>query len=188
MADSIPSPRQYTKFLLLGGNQVNENALLRFYVLHCVVLQEPSSPFLPVHIWRVRKDGGLYLETARRRLTQTFGSPRAGAAMAAPTNLPARYRRQRPPFTGPPRSCGRAIVSQPWTRLMTTVMTFPHLIVRELVALMALSLVLVILAVYFDARSGIANPQSTRIGKGAVVFHSGSRAAALPPARSSPAC
>ncbi len=42
------------------------------------------------------------------------------------------------------------------------VMTFPHLIVRELVALMALSLVLVILAVYFDAPlEEIANPQKT---------------------------
>lgn len=42
------------------------------------------------------------------------------------------------------------------------VMTFPHLVVRELVALMVLSLVLVILAVYFDAPlEEIANPQKT---------------------------
>ena len=41
-------------------------------------------------------------------------------------------------------------------------MTFPHLIIRALVALMALSLVLVILAVYFDAPlEEIANPAKT---------------------------
>ena len=26
------------RFLMLGGNAVNANALLRFYVLHCVIL------------------------------------------------------------------------------------------------------------------------------------------------------
>jgi quinol-cytochrome oxidoreductase complex cytochrome b subunit len=62
MADSIPVIGKYTKFLLLGGNQVNENALLRFYVLHCVVLPGTLITILAVHIWRVRKDGGLYLE------------------------------------------------------------------------------------------------------------------------------
>jgi menaquinol-cytochrome c reductase cytochrome b/c subunit len=42
------------------------------------------------------------------------------------------------------------------------VMTFPHLVVRELVALLALSLVLVLLAVFFDAPlEEIANPQKT---------------------------
>ena len=42
------------------------------------------------------------------------------------------------------------------------VMTFPHLVVRELVAVMALSLVLVLLAVFFDAPlEEIANPAKT---------------------------
>jgi len=40
---------------------VNENALLRFYVLHCVVLPFFLVLLLSVHIWRVRKDGGIYL-------------------------------------------------------------------------------------------------------------------------------
>lgn len=42
------------------------------------------------------------------------------------------------------------------------VMTFPHLVIRELVALLALSLVLVLLAVFFDAPlEEIANPLKT---------------------------
>lgn len=42
------------------------------------------------------------------------------------------------------------------------VMTFPHLVVRELMALLALSIVLALLAVFFDAPlEEIANPQKT---------------------------
>ena len=46
-------------FFLLGGNVVSENALLRFYVLHCVVLPVALVLFVAVHIWRIRKDGGV---------------------------------------------------------------------------------------------------------------------------------
>jgi quinol-cytochrome oxidoreductase complex cytochrome b subunit len=47
-------------FLLLGGNQVNANALLRFYVLHCMILPLTAIFFIAIHFWRIRKDGGLY--------------------------------------------------------------------------------------------------------------------------------
>ncbi len=47
------------RFLLLGGNLVGENALLRFYVLHCVVLPLVAVALIAVHFWRVQKDGGL---------------------------------------------------------------------------------------------------------------------------------
>ncbi|MDD5434741.1 MAG: cytochrome b N-terminal domain-containing protein, partial [Nitrospira sp.] len=45
------------KFMLLGGTEVGQNALLRFYVLHCVVLPLIVVLFLAIHFWRVRKDG-----------------------------------------------------------------------------------------------------------------------------------
>ena len=47
-------------FLMLGGNLVNANALLRFYVLHCVILPLAAIFFIAIHFWRIRKDGGLY--------------------------------------------------------------------------------------------------------------------------------
>jgi quinol-cytochrome oxidoreductase complex cytochrome b subunit len=47
-------------FLMLGGNVVNANALLRFYVLHCMILPLVAILFVAVHFWRIRKDGGLY--------------------------------------------------------------------------------------------------------------------------------
>ena len=47
------------RFLVLGGNTVGENALLRFYVLHVVVLPLIAGVFIAIHFWRVQKDGGL---------------------------------------------------------------------------------------------------------------------------------
>lgn len=47
------------RFLLLGGNIVGENALLRFYVLHVFILPLVMTVLLGVHFWRVRKDGGI---------------------------------------------------------------------------------------------------------------------------------
>ena len=48
------------RFLMLGGNTVNANALLRFYVLHCMILPLTAIFFIAIHFWRIRKDGGLY--------------------------------------------------------------------------------------------------------------------------------
>jgi quinol-cytochrome oxidoreductase complex cytochrome b subunit len=45
------------RFLLLGGTQVGQNALLRFYVLHCILLPLVAGLLMAVHFWRVRKDG-----------------------------------------------------------------------------------------------------------------------------------
>lgn len=48
-----------TRFALLGERFVGENALLRFYVLHCVAIPLGASVLMAVHFWRVRKDGGI---------------------------------------------------------------------------------------------------------------------------------
>ena len=53
------------RFLLLGGHLVGENALLRFYVLHCVILPLAAVLFIAVHFWRVHKDGGLTVREKR---------------------------------------------------------------------------------------------------------------------------
>jgi quinol-cytochrome oxidoreductase complex cytochrome b subunit len=46
-------------FLLLGGNIVGENALIRFYVLHCFIIPVAAAVLMGIHFWRVRKDGGV---------------------------------------------------------------------------------------------------------------------------------
>ena len=55
----VPFVGQPTRFLLLGGNLIGENALLRFFVLHCVILPLATILLIAVHFWRIQKDGGL---------------------------------------------------------------------------------------------------------------------------------
>jgi cytochrome b6 len=62
---AMPILGRPVRFLLLGGHQVGENALLRFYVLHCVILPLAAVLFIGVHFWRVRKDGGLTVREKR---------------------------------------------------------------------------------------------------------------------------
>ncbi|MBI4616161.1 MAG: cytochrome b N-terminal domain-containing protein [Planctomycetes bacterium] len=47
------------RFAILGGSIVDENALLRAYIWHCIAFPVILSVFLMVHFWRTRKDGGI---------------------------------------------------------------------------------------------------------------------------------
>jgi quinol-cytochrome oxidoreductase complex cytochrome b subunit len=67
MVEATPWLGPKLRYLLLGGNVVGENALLRFYVLHCVLLPLALVGLLAVHLWRVRKDGGVIGSAARHR-------------------------------------------------------------------------------------------------------------------------
>jgi len=60
LLSSVPVLGAKIRFLMLGGHTVNANALLRFYVLHCVILPLFAVMFVAVHFWRIRKDGGIY--------------------------------------------------------------------------------------------------------------------------------
>ncbi len=53
------TPFNDVRFALLGGSIVDENALLRAYIWHCIALPVVASVFMIVHFWRVRKDGGI---------------------------------------------------------------------------------------------------------------------------------
>ena len=48
-----------SSFFLLGGIQVGQETLLRFYVLHVIALPLIAAIFMIVHFWRIRKDGGI---------------------------------------------------------------------------------------------------------------------------------
>jgi cytochrome b6 len=60
IASAVPVMGAKIRFLMLGGTAVNANALLRFYVLHCVILPLAAVLLIAVHFWRIRKDGGIY--------------------------------------------------------------------------------------------------------------------------------
>jgi quinol-cytochrome oxidoreductase complex cytochrome b subunit len=63
----IPLLGHPIRFLLLGGHQIGENALLRFYVLHCVILPLIAGVLIAVHFWRIQKDGGLTIREDHER-------------------------------------------------------------------------------------------------------------------------
>ncbi|HWT83397.1 MAG TPA: cytochrome b N-terminal domain-containing protein, partial [Candidatus Methylomirabilis sp.] len=62
-------PGGLQKLLLLGSDIVGEEALIRFYLLHVMVLPLVLAALAAAHFWRIRKDGGLTRPTdADRRL------------------------------------------------------------------------------------------------------------------------
>src|SRR6516165_2536136 len=75
IASAVPVVGNKVHFLLLGGNQVNANALLRFYVLHAMILPLAAIFFLAIHFWRIRKDGGLYNHDSEPAVVRAAANP-----------------------------------------------------------------------------------------------------------------
>jgi quinol-cytochrome oxidoreductase complex cytochrome b subunit len=59
IASSAPIVGERMRFFLLGGRTIDQNTLIRFYVLHCFFLPMGVLLLFSYHMWRVRKDGGL---------------------------------------------------------------------------------------------------------------------------------
>jgi len=59
IASSIPVIGPTVRELLLGGRAIDQPTLIRFYVLHVLVLPGALGGLFIYHMWRVRKDGGL---------------------------------------------------------------------------------------------------------------------------------
>lgn len=64
IAGYAPGAGKLTKELLLGGIEVGQSSLIRFYTLHVAALPVLIILLVSVHIWRVRKDGGLAVNDA----------------------------------------------------------------------------------------------------------------------------
>lgn len=65
IAGYVPVIGSEVRVLLLGGREVGQNALIRFYTLHVIVLPTLITLGISYHIWRVRKDGGLAAQEVR---------------------------------------------------------------------------------------------------------------------------
>ena len=59
IAREAPLAGDSIRFLLLGGTEIGQATLLRFYVLHVFVLPVVVLLLFAYHMWRIRKDGGL---------------------------------------------------------------------------------------------------------------------------------
>lgn len=141
-------PGGMQKLLLLGSDTVGEEALIRFYLLHVMILPLLLAGVLSVHFWRIRKDGGL---VRPKDADQRLGPVRA---------------RDYPVFTEAPRKTYQlAAVVRGKSGAVgrgpeNTVPSMPHLFHAELAVAMLTIAVCVALAMLSDAPlKELANPQ-----------------------------
>ena len=59
VASYAPVIGSQSRQFLLGGTEIGQEALIRFYALHVIVIPAGITLLTSLHIWRVRKDGGL---------------------------------------------------------------------------------------------------------------------------------
>ncbi|MCC6628109.1 MAG: cytochrome b N-terminal domain-containing protein [Chloroflexi bacterium] len=59
MIGATPIIGTQLRFMAIGGFEVGQNALIRFYTLHVVGLPLLTAVLMAAHFWRVRKDGGI---------------------------------------------------------------------------------------------------------------------------------
>ncbi len=67
IASYAPVAGSTVRELLLGGTEVGQNALIRFYTLHIALLPLFITVLISLHVWRVRKDGGLAVNDRREK-------------------------------------------------------------------------------------------------------------------------
>ena len=139
------------RYVLLGGNEVGAEALLRFYVLHVAVLPVAMLVLIGWHFWRVRKDGGL-----ARPATPEPG----GRTPVSPAELPAF---ERFPAT-PAKTYGLMAVvplrtPQTGGDVEKQVPSWPSALARELLLFVGTLLLLSVAALLWDAPlEGVADP------------------------------
>jgi quinol-cytochrome oxidoreductase complex cytochrome b subunit len=145
--------------VLIGGEQIGQSTLQRFYALHVAVLPVLVVMTICVHIWRVRKDG-FATERSSVATTGTFEEEATAApAPAVPPTAPANL------YGGRTRVLGvvdRESVTAEERAVDDTVFTWPHLLVRHVVVALGVFAAVLALGVAFAAPlRGLANPNLT---------------------------
>ena len=136
MASYAPWIGDEIKYLLLGGHVIGPGALLRFYVLHCVILPVAALVLVAVHFFRIRKDGlsapvGAEPAPVEERVSGRFPASTRSYGLMALTDRPA----------------AAVVEADPDEE----VMAWPHLLYRELLLLLAVLVVLHVTALLADA-------------------------------------
>ncbi|MDQ7783512.1 MAG: cytochrome b N-terminal domain-containing protein [Desulfomonilaceae bacterium] len=72
VAKSAPLVGDQMREILIGGTEIGQNTLIRFYILHCVALPILLVVVGAYHMWRLRRDGGL-AATDRLTMLQSAG-------------------------------------------------------------------------------------------------------------------
>jgi quinol-cytochrome oxidoreductase complex cytochrome b subunit len=145
IAAYAPVVGERLKFLLLAGHTIGPLTLLRFYVLHCVILPLAVLALVALHVWRVRKDGLSGAETAPVPVDEVNGS---FPPSTKTYGLMAMTRR--PAYS--------VTASDP----ADEVFAWPHLLYRELLVALGVVIALHLASLMFAAPlEEIANPTRT---------------------------
>jgi len=128
------------QFLLLGDQAVGQEALLRFYVLHVVVLPALITLLVAIHFWRIRKDGGL---------------SRPVEADLPPGAAPRRFEIVSADSTGKQTFGLMGFVRGPFTKVGNvpdnTVYAWPNLLIAELFVFVVAVAGLLLVSLFFNA-------------------------------------
>lgn len=137
IASAVPVVGEKIRELMLGGRAIDQPTLIRFYVMHVILLPGALFALLAYHMWRIRKDGGLACSDQARSLP-------------APVDVP-------PPATktyallGIARGTNPTIRASSVERPETTVNSVPDLTRRAAIVILGTIAVVSILAVFIQS-------------------------------------
>ena len=130
------------KYLMLGGHVVGQEALIRFYALHVIVLPGVAGLMIAVHLWRVRKDGGLSRPDEPSDVVEQVELGQL------PTNKSYGL-----------MELARGTTPQVGKNPEDEVFSWPHLVFREILLFLLVTAVVLFLAIFWNAPlEEIANP------------------------------
>ena len=133
--------------LLLGSDKVGEEALIRFYLLHVMILPIGIAMLMAVHFWRIRKDGGL----ARPKNADELVRPPSEENYPVFTEVPQKTYQLAAIVKGKTSAVGNGPEN--------TLPSMPHLFYAEMAVLMLTTLICLALSMYSDAPlKELANP------------------------------
>ena len=78
IAGYVPFIGSAMREILLGGPEVGQDALIRFYTLHVALLPTLMVLGISIHLWRVRKDGGLAVNDSTNQPADTTAGSAPG--------------------------------------------------------------------------------------------------------------
>jgi cytochrome b-561 len=134
IASAVPVVGERVREILLGGRAIDQPTLIRFYVLHVIVLPGALAALFAYHMWRIRKDGGL--ACADR-----------DATLPAPREVPA-PKTKTYTLLGVARGTNPTIRATSVERPETTVNSVPDLTRRAAIVTLGTMAVVSILAVF----------------------------------------
>jgi quinol-cytochrome oxidoreductase complex cytochrome b subunit len=137
IASSIPAVGATVRELLIGGRTIEQATLIRFYVLHVVILPLALGVLFAYHMWRVRKDGGLARAEHDARLPAPQPTPLVGSKTYT--------------LLGVARGQAPVIHAQSVEAPGTTVNAVPDLVRRAAIATLGTIAIVGILAVFIES-------------------------------------